>query len=1686
MPFSQTFYLVSLSLLLTCCPTLFGSNSLIDSNPVDVPVQILTTSETDSELDVVISVNCLNRTEVMIDSDRFDILTIDSEPTMGKEGWPDIPFIARSILVPPGGEVSLDVVNLESRTVGGLEPVIATRYIDLSEMVSKMDGIPPGADGAVRFEGLISGVPDEDYLQCEGLWPPESVVVGETAILRGYRVMNFRFYPVQYNRSTGETVFNNNLSLRFNFEGAAHLNHPLSNPALSSIFAHRAVEKLVLNPPEAPSRDDLLSASYLYIIPDVEGVAEALQPLIDWRERQGHKVSQVYVENNCQRVDVISAIDDAYQSENPVEFVAIVGNASRSEFNIPAATATGDYEYACPDGNDPLPDVALGRISVADLEQLDRVVNKLVSYESAPFMQNTDWYKQGCVVAGSNINGLSTVLVAKYVRRELLNLGFTDVRSWYHTEQGNIGGNQQFLTDAVDWGISVLHYRAYMNMNGLATDVIFNMPNRMGRWPAVLAISCATGEFVSRESHSEAFLRSRGGGIGAIGTSTAGTLVQYNNMMSGGVWKGIYKDGLYAFGWGLNSGKYELWRAYEGFNDNYMEFMDWNNLMGDPGTIIWTDIPRAMEVNYPAQIGTGMNLFRVDVVDPDDDQALTDAMVCIYKRNDLHLAQYTNQNGSVEFYIDPAALSEGQMLVTVTRHNMLPHLGETEVVEMEYYIGVDEWTIDDDNEGESSGNEDGILNPGEQIELTLNLSNLGTEVPDGDLIVAASVNSDWIDLDAREIEFNQAPGVGESVLYQVVLGVDPACPDYTEFSIHVDVINGETEWSSQARLTVESPEITAGAINFIGGDFGPNVTRDMDIEILNTGHQNLTPFHAEIWTDSEVLNIGENEAEYAALGVGEAGYAVEVAFRITGQSFAIPGMHQDIKLAIETEEGFRDTTVIDITIGSAGDNDPFGPDEYGYVCYDSYDEGWEVTPEYEWVEINPDEEGFQYRGQDVGIEDGADNQDMSICIEMPFVFQYYGEVFEEITICSNGWAAFGNQEELADFRNRHIAQALGPNAQLCVWWDNLITRDNSAILTYHDQQQGRFIIEWSNMRRLVQGGGGEDETFQIILYDTNIRPTPTGDGIITFQYKDVTNQNAAARNDTPFCTIGISNLDDSDGLEYTYWDTYPPGASVIESEMAITFTTATSFVTGVIEGYVKDAADNHPIAGATVTASRGFRVMTNDTGFYQSDVLIGEGYEITASIDGYNDSTRVGFDVAEDETLQVDFFLKHGEFALSEHEINSELGQGERTEIPLQVINNGNGVMNWECERIYGEGECGINQLIGDKLVGPEVEDLDLHGVAFAYNRFFVTGENGNEPNTVYVFDTEGNHIDQFDQPGNSGDGMLDLTWDGMLLWGSGERTVYGFDTEGSVMSSFEGPHNNNLAIAWDSDRNYFWISSAQYNRPIIAVDRNGDMIGGAALNSCRFDITGMAYWPEDPEGYNLYVLHNPGSGRQVVHRINPETDDTLFVKELDPEYGGQPCGAFITNELEPFGWLFIDLINDQMNQRGDRIDLWQMGTYTGWMTLDNYEGVLGPESQHEFTLTLNATGLLPASYQGVLCFSHSALGHADSIFVNLEVNDLYAANTDPILPVDFKINTAYPNPFNASITVEYSLDIRGMVTLKVYDLSGRLVELSEKFHPAGGFYTRTVDAGKWGSGVYFLELENSARTVSTKLICIK
>lgn len=95
------------------------------------------------------------------------------------------------------------------------------------------------------------------------------------------------------------------------------------------------------------------------------------------------------------------------------------------------------------------------------------------------------------------------------------------------------------------------------------------------------------------------------------------------------------------------------------------------------------------------------------------------------------------------------------------------------------------------------------------------------------------------------------------------------------------------------------------------------------------------------------------------------------------------------------------------------------------------------------------------------------------------------------------------------------------------------------------------------------------------------------------------------------------------------------------------------------------------------------------------------------------------------------------------------------------------------------------------------------------------------------------------------------------------------------------------------------------------------------------------------------------------------------------------------------------------------------------------------------------------------------------------------------IWPSEFELFSNYPNPFNPSTTISYSLSEAQLVTLTIYDVSGRQVtQLVSEFQNVGQHEIEWNAHGQFGrdlpGGLYFVRLETVSGVRSIKLSYLK
>ena len=89
-------------------------------------------------------------------------------------------------------------------------------------------------------------------------------------------------------------------------------------------------------------------------------------------------------------------------------------------------------------------------------------------------------------------------------------------------------------------------------------------------------------------------------------------------------------------------------------------------------------------------------------------------------------------------------------------------------------------------------------------------------------------------------------------------------------------------------------------------------------------------------------------------------------------------------------------------------------------------------------------------------------------------------------------------------------------------------------------------------------------------------------------------------------------------------------------------------------------------------------------------------------------------------------------------------------------------------------------------------------------------------------------------------------------------------------------------------------------------------------------------------------------------------------------------------------------------------------------------------------------------------------------------------------LPKVYALEQNYPNPFNPVTVIEYSLPRQSFVSLKIYDVLGRVAQTLVEERQEAGYYKAEFDATALSSGVYFYRLVGGSFVSTKKMLLLK
>jgi hypothetical protein len=820
--------------------------------------------------------------------------------------------------------------------------------------------------------------------------------------------------------------------------------------------------------------------------------------------------------------------------------------------------AFGDIEsdnaYTFLDGSDYFPEILSGRIAFDTQSDLTYFFNKLFTYERYPYMGDTEWYHQAVVVAGSDGGSFISPRFTKlWCREMMMNHGFTNVDTFFSSWFGEV--DPYDINVSIDAGAAYVNYRGYGYPDQwIPPDYTINHLNQLAnspRFPIMTSIVCATGDYNDPVDvcFGETWIRANNkGGAGFIGNSNHDAHTRWTNALDVGIYWGLFEDNVTTQAQAQLMGKMNVYYSFP--NDREIDgqvelYFNSYNILGDPETNCWTDIPKPMLVGFEATVPFGQN--RVDIqVSDSSGIPLAGAVACIWKGDELFETGFTESNGVIELPCSPT--TPGIMRLTVTARGYIPVEDTITFVANAVAVGYRSHQVDDDDNGQSNGDNNGIANPTEILEIPVTLMNFGISETAAGVFATMSSESPYLQVTRDSAYYGDIPIEDSSISdLPYLVEISNEAPDGEIAGLLLAIGDGGgNNWEGIINLPLSAAQIITGAVTVDGNNqIDPGESFQLWLYARNTGSSPLNGATAILRTADNQVTITDSIGTFGDIAPGDSASNSGDHFAATVSADIFIGHQINFQIEFRGSGSQISRTSFSRQVGAVQSYDPIGPDAYGYYCYDNTDTGYDSHPVYNWININT---GWDY----VSLTD--DDVDT---VSLPFPVQYYGQTFSEIAICDNGFITMG-PSWFANFYNCPIPAPQNPIAMIAPFWDDF--QQNPMRVYYHyDTDNNFFIIGWNNV---YDGDNYSYQTFEIIIYDEGAYPTRTDDNEFTFQYSQALGGQTYS--------VGICSPDRRVGIEYIFNDRMASGAAPLDAGRAIKFTTGAvstcNYVPGDING----------------------------------------------------------------------------------------------------------------------------------------------------------------------------------------------------------------------------------------------------------------------------------------------------------------------------------------------------------------------------------------------------------------------------------------------------------------------------------------------------------------------------------------
>jgi len=220
-------------------------------------------------------------------------------------------------------------------------------------------------------------------------------------------------------------------------------------------------------------------------------------------------------------------------------------------------------------------------------------------------------------------------------------------------------------------------------------------------------------------------------------------------------------------------------------------------------------------------------------------------------------------------------------------------------------------------------------------------------------------------------------------------------------------------------------------------------------------------------------------------------------------------------------------------------------------------------------------------------------------------------------------------------------------------------------------------------------------------------------------------------------------------------------------------------------------------------------------------------------------------------------------------------------------------------------------------------------------------------------------------------------------------------------------------------------------------------------------------------------IQNNPALGGSGINLSSPSQLNIIFTRNI---IRGNLWGVTVQNRARPN---FGDLSNSDTTDIGLNQLYWNRNTNQTYDFFNNTRDSIKAENNYWGTPFIDSVEAHIVHKPDI-----DTLGPID--YMPIRIVTSIGTTPSTSLVNGFKLNDAYPNPFNPATTVSFEVGQRMNVILSVYDMNGKLVQTLFSGVKDAGKYDIKFDAAKLSSGIYFYRLEADGLMETKKLILLK